>query len=163
MKERYRCRSEMYRSFLAPTGAKRFVSSLQKATEYGAAEVGAAAVFFCSKLNQGRPDLLFRRNHFGVDSDGYFVADHTWAVRDAKVLASDFGAGVNADALVAPGVFDGSGRTIDIQDDFFRSAANGEVAGDFELSGSYLFNLLGFERDGGEVLGVEEMIAFEIL
>jgi hypothetical protein len=36
----------MYRSFLARTGAKSFLSSLQKATEYSAAEVGAEAVFF---------------------------------------------------------------------------------------------------------------------
>src|SRR5277367_3046609 len=66
--------------------------------------------FLSFEAEQVRADLLFRRNHFRVDGDGDFIADHARAVRDAKVLASDFGAGVDTDALIAPGIFYGSGR-----------------------------------------------------
>jgi hypothetical protein len=50
---------EMYRNFLALAGAKRFVSSLQKATQSSAGEASAAAVFFCSKPNRGGPIYFF--------------------------------------------------------------------------------------------------------
>ena len=44
----------MYRSFLALTGAKRFVSSLQKATESSVSEASAAVVFFLlSRIGAG--------------------------------------------------------------------------------------------------------------
>ena len=45
---------EMYRNFLALAGAKRFVSSLQKATESSASEASAARVFFVpSRIGAG--------------------------------------------------------------------------------------------------------------
>src|SRR5580704_12813859 len=84
-------RSEETR-FFAPAGHRVFCWRSQRYID------------FRNEPNRVGPDLLFRRNHFGVDGDGDFIADHTWAVGDAKVLASDFGAGVNADALIAPGI-----------------------------------------------------------
>src|SRR5579859_7596796 len=63
----------------------------------------------CASLRVARiansAGLLLSRllKHFGVDGDGDFIADYTWAVRDAEVLASDFGTSANADALIAPG------------------------------------------------------------
>src|SRR5579859_280449 len=109
-------------------------------------------------------DLLLSRllKHFGVDGDGDFIADYTWAVGDAEFLASDFGTGVNADTLIAPGILDGSAWAIDIQSDFFGDPVNGQVTDNFEFAGSDLFDLFGLKSYGREALDIEEMIAAEI-
>ena len=60
--------------------------------------------------------------HFGVDGDGNIVANDDTAVVHglipfhAKILAVDLGSGIDGDALIAPGILDRGGGTIDIQD-----------------------------------------------
>lgn len=106
--------------------------------------------------------------HFGVDGDPDFVAhDQTAVVHGGvplhvKVLAIDRGSGVDGHTLIAPGIFDGSGRTIYIQSDFFGDAVNGQLAGDFQLVRSDLLDFTGLECDRGIMGDVEEMVAQEI-
>src|SRR5450631_4454003 len=104
-------------------------------------------------------------NHFGVDGDGNVVADDYAAVvhggvpLHAVVLTIDYGGGVDGGALIAPRIFHGRGRAIDIEHDLLGDAVNGQVASDLQFAGAGLLDLGGFEGHGGEVGDVEEMIA----
>src|SRR5580658_474441 len=108
-------------------------------------------------------------NEFGVDGNGHVVANDNAAVvhggvpLDAKILAINSCGGIDGDSLVAPGILDGSGGAVNIQNGFFRDSVDGEIASNFESAGSDLLNLFGLKGDGGVVLDVEEMIAAEVL
>src|SRR6266851_6820738 len=95
----------------------------------------------------------FRRgllDHFHVDGDVDVVSDddttivHGGVPLDAEVLAVDFCRGGGGGALIAPGVFHGSGRPLHVENDFLGGATNGQITGDFEFAGSNLLDLLGF-------------------
>src|SRR5207253_5724468 len=81
----------------------------------------------------------------------------------AEVRAVDSSRGAGRDPLIAPGIFHRSRRTFNVEHDFLGGAANGEITGDSELSGSDLFDLLGFESHGGEVRNVKEFVAAQIV
>src|SRR5262249_36936088 len=104
-----------------------------------------------------------------VDSDVDIVADdYAAAVNvgvpfNAVILAIDFCGGIGGDASVAPGILDRIGRAFDVENNFFGDAANGEIAGDFQLAGRNVFNFLGFKGDRGVFSGVEEPVAAEIV
>ena len=83
----------------------------------------------CENVSVGELSLVTRLgwvllNHFRIDGDRNVVADnhstviHGGVPLHAIVLPIDFRGGVNGFALVAPGIFNRSGRAIDIQNDF---------------------------------------------
>ena len=65
--------------------------------------------------------------------------------------------------MIAPGIFHGRCRPVHLEHDFLCSAANGEIAGDFELTGSDLLDLLGLESHGGVVRDVKELVAAQVV
>src|SRR6266849_303818 len=108
-------------------------------------------------------------DHFRINGDVDIVTDYNATVVQggvplhAEVLSIDFGESAGSGALIAPGILDGSGGPIHIEHDFLAGAANGEIAGDFELAGSNLFNLFGLESHGGEVRDVEKFVAPKVV
>src|SRR5467141_891045 len=108
-------------------------------------------------------------DHFGIDSDIDIVTDdHTAVVQGgiplyAEVLAIDFRRGACRGWLIAPGIFHMSSRALNVEDDFLGGAANGEVAGNLELSGSELCDSLGFESHGRKVGDVKEFVAAQVV
>src|SRR5207244_6372433 len=96
------------------------------------------------------------------------TGDHTAVVQGgvplhAEVLAVDFGCGRNGRAHIAPGILYRSCRPVHVEHDFLGGAADGEIAGDFELSGSDLFDFLGLESHGREVRDVKELVAAQVV
>src|ERR1700681_3324760 len=121
--------------------------------------------FHCDRPKLFR-DLL---DHFGVDVDVNVVADahaavvHSGVPFHAEVLTINLGGGVHGGALIAPRIFYRGGRSLYIQNNLPGITANGEIAGYFEFAWGNLLDLGGFERHGGEVIDVKEMITAEIL
>src|SRR5690348_12244569 len=86
-----------------------------------------------SQIQERRPQARIARagllggflEHFGIDGDGDIVTNNHAAVvhggipLHAEILAIDLRGSVDGDALIAPGVFYWSARTIHIESDFF--------------------------------------------
>src|SRR5216684_2970000 len=108
-------------------------------------------------------------DHFRVDGDiDVITDDHAAVVQSgvplhAEVLAVDLGCGCCGCSHIAPGIFHGSRRPFNVEDDFLGGAANGEITGDLELSGSDLLDFLGFESHGREVRDVKEFVAAQVV
>ena len=106
--------------------------------------------------NDRRPTtLLLLLEHFDIEGDGDVVADHAGSAGYAEIHAVDLGGSGCAHALIAPRIFDRRGWSVDIENNFFGHAVNGEIAGDLQLAGSGSFDLLRLEGDRGIFLHVE--------
>src|SRR5690348_17391423 len=97
-------------------------------------------------------------NHFDVERDVDVVADdHATAVEflvpgDAEVLAVDLRGSGYGGALQAPGILDGSLGQGCGQGRGFGDAANGQVAGNFQVAVIAAFDPGGLKGDG-RILG----------
>jgi hypothetical protein len=106
--------------------------------------------------------------HFDIEGDGYGVADHFVAAREAvghvdhaEILAIDFGGGGGAAAGAHS--LDDFGGAGDVEGDLFGDAVQGKVAGHFGSAFAAADNFAGLECDAGVFGYVKEVIAFEVV
>src|SRR5579863_3233666 len=125
----------------------------------------------CRTLRMKCAGLLcrWRDDHLDIEIDIDVIADddtaavHRLVPLHAKILAIDLCGGGYGSALKSPGILDGCFWNGCVEDDLFGHAVDGEVAGDFQFVRSVLFDLGGFEGDGGILRDIEKVCALEVL
>src|SRR6266849_10696344 len=118
---------------------------------------------------EGNCPLRLLLDRLDLDVDLHLVAhDHAAPLDDAmpvhaEVLAVDARGGVGAHPAVALRVPDRLGRTLHLEDHLPRDVADGQIPHHVEALGPHVLYPLRLEGDGRELLGVEEVVAAQVV